>query len=207
MLDELVVGRERLVDLQLLQHVAVVVPHPGRREVGQAHQLAVHHRHLLGKGREVVGVVLGARHVVERLDQALAHEVREGEGRGLRHVDLLAGGVHGRKLGRVIVERRDSRINRHAPVGFELLGDAGVDVAIGPDDEVQSVDLALGRRGPRPGALAERCAGRAGKPEARGACQHASAAQFPFAHEIVVHVVPLPTAPCKSRATVLEASL
>ena len=115
MLDEFLVGRERLVELQLLQHVAVVVPHPGRREVGQAHQLAVHHRDLLGEGREVGGVFLGARHVVERLDQALADEVGEGEGRGLRHVDLLAGGIHRRELGRMVVERGDRRIRPCTP--------------------------------------------------------------------------------------------
>ena len=36
-----------------------------------------------------------------------------------------------------------------APVGLELLGDARVDVAVGPDHEVEAIDLALGRLAPR----------------------------------------------------------
>src|SRR6516164_1335647 len=49
----------------------------------------------------------------------------------------------------MVVERRDRRIDRNTPVVGEFLGNLGVDVAIGPDDKVQLVDLARGTLGPR----------------------------------------------------------
>jgi len=46
---------------------------------------------------------------------------------------------------------RRSCLDLDAPVGLELLADARVDVAIGPDDEVELVDLGLRRHRPRSG--------------------------------------------------------
>src|SRR5215467_8789342 len=49
----------------------------------------------------------------------------------------------------MIVEGRDRRVDLHAPVIGEFLGDLGVDVAIGPHDEVDPVDPGAWRVGPR----------------------------------------------------------
>src|SRR6516225_494755 len=48
----------------------------------------------------------------------------------------------------MIVERRDGGVNWNAPVSFEFCRDLRVDVAIGPDDEVQLVHFGLGRYRP-----------------------------------------------------------
>ena len=171
-LDELLVGRERLGDAGLLQHLLIVVPHPDGGEIGQRHQLAVDDGDLLGEARVVLHVVGSSGKPVERLDHALLHEVGEREGRGLRDIDLLAAGIHRRELGRVIVERGDRALDLHAPVGLELPGDAGVDVAIGPDHEVELVDLGPWRRGPWSRALGQRGA-RAQQAAAEAAAQAA----------------------------------
>src|SRR5262245_55691097 len=49
----------------------------------------------------------------------------------------------------MIVERRDRRVHLHAPVIGELLGDLAVDVAVGPNDEIELVDLGAWPIGPR----------------------------------------------------------
>ena len=127
---------------------------------------------------------------IDWFGQALVDEVGEGEGRGLRDVDLLAGREHGRELGRMVVERGDRRLDLDAPVGLELLGDARVDVAVGPDHEVEAIDLALGRHAPRAGLLAEGSLRQSGQAETRGCAENAPPAQLPFADQIVAHIVP-----------------
>jgi hypothetical protein len=94
----------------------------------------------------------------------------------------------------MIVEGGDRGIDLDAPVGLELLGDARVDVAVGPDDEIEAIDLALGSHAPRAGLLAESSPRQSGRAETRGRAENAPPAQLPFAHQIVAHVVP-PFAP------------
>ena len=94
----------------------------------------------------------------------------------------------------MVVEGGDRRIDLDAPVGLELLGDARVDVAVGPDDEVEASTLLLGAtlHGP-PGWPKAPPDSPASAETGRGP-QNATPAQLPFADEIVAHVVP-PFAP------------
>src|SRR5262249_61505947 len=80
---------------------------------------------------------------------ALADEIREREWRGLRDIDRLIARIHGHQFRRMIVERRDRRIDLHAPVIREILGDLAVDVSIGPNDEIELVHLGAWLVGPR----------------------------------------------------------
>jgi len=88
----------------------------------------------------------------------------------------------------MIVEGGDRRIDLDTPIGFELLGDPAVDVAIGPDDEVEAIDLALRRHAPRTALLAEGGARESRHAETRRCAENATPAQLPFSDETVTHV-------------------
>ena len=80
--------------------------------------------------------------------------------------------------------------DRDAPVLLELRRDLAVDVAIGPDDEVELVELGFRCHGPGTGLLAEGATRQARQAEPGGRTENTTPAQLPFADEVVTHVMP-----------------
>src|SRR4029079_2124082 len=96
---------------------------------------------------------------------------------------------HGRELGRMIVEGGDRAVDLDAPIRLELLGDLGVDVAVGPNDEVQPVDLAFRRLAPRPARLSEGTRRRTQCAQPGRAGENTASADLPLADHVIGHVM------------------